>query len=84
MSKDKVTNSSYSQKAQFPLAPLSKWKGLCESPDGENISCVIVIKQSCFQVCLLERTHSLLMRSVCVCEMSAPGGHGPCGAARGV
>lgn len=38
------------RKSHF-LTPKTKWGGLGKSLDGENVTCLIVFKQSCFQIC---------------------------------
>lgn len=55
------------RKSHF-LTHKSKWEGLGRFLDGENVPCLIVFKQSCFQVC---REDTLTrMQSVCVQNVS--------------
>lgn len=60
------------RKSHF-LTHKSEWEGLGRSLDGENASCLIVFKQSCFQVCGEEDTLSQT-QSVCVkCQLRGGG-----------
>lgn len=60
------------RKSHF-LTHKSKWEGLGRFLDGENVPCLIVFKQSCFQVC----REDTLTRTQCVCKMSPSGGWKP-------